>query len=154
MESINIKIGSSKEYEKYLEGVKNKKNHLVCVASIQEESYCFRLYRELVPKEQQNKFESLIEKVNKVQDVGCLYPISNLSIIPGYDYNSSENESKIKHDLKEIILQANEKLIKTDTIVFLLDSNTNIYNTLSKGINEIFNDNKTPLEWLRTIVLC
>ena len=155
MKSIDIKIGSTNEYHQYIEDAKKKKIQLVCVASIQEESYCAKLYKELiVAKDQLNRFASLIEKVNRGQGVGCLYSIANLSIIPQYDYNDQKNVNKIKHDLREIIYQANEKLMKTDTIVFLLDNNTLSYNILSKNIKEIFSDNKTPLECLQTIILC
>ncbi|MFN6373921.1 MAG: hypothetical protein ACK4YD_02030 [Chitinophagia bacterium] len=155
MKSIDIKIGSPNEVEQFLEDAKNKKIHLVCFANKQPESYCYRLYNELITAtEQKYKFPTLIDKVNKVQDVGCLYPIANMSIIPTYDYNEPQNESKIKHDLKEIIFQANERFMKTDTIVFLLDRNMDIYKTLSNGIYEICGDSKTSLEWLRTIVFC
>jgi hypothetical protein len=155
MKSIDIKIGSANMFDQFLEEAKNKNSHLVCIANKQPQSYCYRIYNELITGiEQKNKFQILIDKVNKVQDVGCLYPFANMSIIPTYEYNNPQNEAKLKHDLKEIIFQANERFMKTDTIVFLLDSGSINYNILSKEINELFEADNTKLEELRTIVLC
>lgn len=158
MSNIKIQIDISKSYNEYIVEAEKKIIHLACIASTRESSYCLRLYNALAPEIDLSKITSSIERVNKTKEVGCLYPYANLSIIPSFDDKSSENEKILAKNMAELIFEANERYIKSTTLVFLLDDPTINYNNLSIAIDKVISEkslseSSKKLKWLKSIIL-
>lgn len=158
MSNVNIQIDISKSYEECITEAVKKTIHLVCIASTKESSYCLRLYRDLAPEIEFSQIAVSIGKVNQTKEVGCLYPYSNLSLIPAFDDKSSENENILAKNIAELIFEANERYIKSTTLVFLLDDPMINYNNLSVAIDKVISDKSLSesgkkLKWLKSIIL-
>ena len=158
MSNVKIEIEISKGYEDYLKQASKKMIHLVCVASLEENSYCFRLYKDLVPQIKISDISKSIQKVNVAKEVGCLFPYANLSIIPSFDLELGLNENLLVKYLSELIFEANEQYVKSSTLVFILDSPMINYKNLSVALDKVIShkvlsETGKKLNWLDRIIL-
>jgi hypothetical protein len=151
---IDISINPSGNYESFLNEAKGKKIHIACIASLDEESTCFRLFRELVPGLETNEIKSSIEKVIKLKEVGCLYPDAYLSFLPPVLEDSDHSDLILTSHITELIFEANEKYIKSTCLVFLIDENKIDYKRLSKSIEKSVSENWKKVKWLKKVILC
>lgn len=158
MSNVKIEIEISKGYEDYMEQASKKMIHLVCIASLEENSYCFRLYKDLVPQIKISDISNSIQNVNTAKEVGCLFPYANLSIIPSSDLELGLSENILVKYLTELIFEANERYVKSSTLVFILDSPMINYKTLSVALDKvishrILSETGKKLNWLDRIIL-
>jgi hypothetical protein len=151
---IDISIYALGDYENFLKDAKEKKIHIACIASLDEASYCFKLFRELVPGLQTTEIKSIIEKVITIKDVGSLYPDAYLSFLPPTQDDPDNTDSNLTSQITELIFEANEKFIKSGCMVFLLDDNKLDYKRLSKAIEKSISGNWKEIRWLKKIILC
>ena len=158
MSNIKIHIDITKGFDEYIAEAAKKMIHLVCVASTKEDSYCFRLYKQLAPEIAFSQITTSIERVNNTKEVGCLFPYANLSILPSLDSESTDNENILEKNIAELIFEANERYIKSTNLVFLLDDPMINYNNLSVAINKVISEKSLlesgkKLKWLKSITL-
>ena len=150
---IDISINTTRNYEDYVNEAKQKKIHIACIASLNEDSYCFNLFRELCNGLEITNMISSIEKVINLKEVGTLYPDAYLSFIPPVDSMKGEFDPILTSHISELILEANEKFIKSSCIVFIIDDLSVDYKSLSKSIEKAISGGKKKIRWLKKIIL-
>ena len=154
MNNNNIFIKEDHFYnrEQLIEEVKGKKIHLACEANEKPESTCRNLLtRFLEGKDLENSLTSLL-KVNKLEQAGSLYPKANITIYPSYIYSIQQNKKRMEKDMFELIFEANEKYLKTKTLVILIEKKDDVpffYN----AIKQIVSDYSPKVTWLKNIIL-
>jgi hypothetical protein len=102
-----------------------KQIHLVCHADTIAASLCFEYLFECgYGLEKSNLF---VNQVNTKKEVGCLYPEFNFSLIPSVDFSSFGEADWLNYEsyLFDVIVNANERLFKSDLILFVFE-NSNI----------------------------
>lgn len=127
----------------------NKEIHVVCMASVNfpvdMSSY---LLATKIPDLQLIEF---CEKVNVVNESGCLYPKFNLTIVP--KVIQSNDKSQLYIILKDVVM-ANEKYFKTDTIYFDLKSVLGLeYDTITEEIVKFFEESVGEIKYLKNVYL-
>lgn len=158
MEHVSLEIDfSDAGFDKYVRLLKAGKIHVACFASDQPGSCCQQAVRavtQLNPK-------SLVDKVNQADDVGCLHPIAKISILPRFQPERDDAQQHLIRNLRELIYEGNEKYIRCEHIVLLLDSTEKLnYNLLAVALRLAMDGDpatgesvpKKP-EWLRRISL-
>jgi hypothetical protein len=153
MSKIEIKIDASGLYEQYINDGKSKKIHLACFASLNQKSHCWKIFKELLPSLEEAKVISSIERVIGSQEVGSLFPYANLSILPPL-IDGKQHHINLVHFISELIMEANEKYIKSGCIVFLLDEDSVNYKPIQKAIEAVILENTTEIKWLKTLKIC
>jgi len=150
---IEIKINASGNYEEFLLEAKAKKIHIACVASLDEESYCFKYFKDLVMGLEKSKIKASIEKVIKLKEVGSLYPDAYLSFLPPVEENTDNEDTILTSYISELIFEANEKYIKAASLVIMIDNPSIDYKRISKSIDKAISENWKKIKWLKKIIL-
>jgi hypothetical protein len=128
-----------------------KKLHVLCVASTDSGSFCYKFLKNSVLSNSGNKIESTVTLINKNNDVACLYPSHYVSILPSLDYKNAQNLEALVGLVKELIFNAHEQLIKTNRLVFMLDSGVMDVELLSSALKQVLGEGSKPLKWLTNI---
>jgi hypothetical protein len=149
-----VDIDRSEKNETYIQEAKNKQIHLACWASLSDESYCSRLFKELMPALETSKVTSSIKRVIESREAGSLYPYAYLTILPLEQPDVEKKDSNWIKYISELIVEANEKYIKCDSIVFLLDEKSVNVEYLEEVIEKVLNQHSQDIKWLKKIVLC
>lgn len=150
---IEIKINASDNYEEFLLEAKAKKIHIACVASLEEERYCFKCFKDLVTGLEISKIKSSIKKVINLKEVGTLYPDAYLSFLPPVEESKDNDDSIFTAHISELIFEANEKYIKAPCIVIMLDNHSIDYKRISQSIDKAISENWKKIKWLKKIIL-
>ena len=128
-----------------------KKLHVVCVASEDSGSFCYKFLKNSVLSSNGNKIESTVTLINKSNDVACLYPSHYVSILPSLDYTNTKNIDVLVRLVKELIFNAHEQLIKTNRLIFMLDTGVMDVELLSSAFKQVLGEGSKPLKWLNRI---
>lgn len=153
MENLLLEIGLFENISLLEILLKDKKVHLVCMASKDPSSHFFRLIDRFAPPNIKAKFDETVDLINHSSEVASLYPGVYLSFLPQLNYNEMENTHKHERVFNELIFNANEELIKKERMVILLDQEYLDYNRAAELIKKSVLDNGNLLKWLRHITL-
>jgi hypothetical protein len=127
--------------------------HIVCMADRDEDSYCMQYLN--ICKLSTKDSNLYIDEVNKKNELGCLYPQYNLSIIPSIDLtNDLVNKSdQIETYLTDALINANELYYKCDTMLFVFEKSNSPDNHKMNLILEHFLEKYTgKIKHLNTIL--
>lgn len=127
----------------------NKEIHVVCMATINfpVDASPF-LIATKIPDSQLRLF---CEKVNLVNESGCLYPKFNLTIVP--KFIQSNDKSQLYKILKDIVM-ANETYFMSDSIYFDLKSVLGFeYETITEEIVKFFEESVGEIKYLKNVYL-
>jgi hypothetical protein len=102
--------------------------HIVCQADKNSGSYCMQYLNEC--QFSIDKSVKYIDQVNQKNEVGCLYPKYNLSLIPNIDLTSDlqSKQHQLEIYLTDAIINANELYYKSETMLFVFEK-SNMPNT-------------------------
>lgn len=134
--------------------LQSQKIHIVCVASAEKYSFCYKYLQHSVLFKQGISVDHTVNVINKNRDVASLYPAHYVSILPVLDYNLPDHLEKFNHLFNELIFNAHEQLIKTDRLVLMIDNSALDYVLLIRTLRLLFsaeNKNKKRLKWLSRI---
>lgn len=157
--------------EEIIDQVLNKKIYLICQSDI-DLSSTFRKYLSKLESKNSKlntndstlnnenlnnneRLESLIEKCNKNPEAAILYPKYNVGIYPDRKYNTKEEFIKeIETYLHDLIIVANEKYLRSISILFVIEGDlVNYAKELENQINILITNKSSEIKYLQKISL-
>ena len=127
--------------------------HIVCQADKNPDSYCMKYLNEC--QDLSAPANDFIDHVNKNNEVGCLYPKYNLSLIPNIDLTSDiiSKLDQLEFYLTDVIINANELYYKCETILFVFEQvNTPDTHAMNQIFERLIEKHASKVKHLNTIL--
>ena len=143
--------------EELITQLKDKKIHVICQANTNDNAIVEELRKKIFVasngNEDRSKVVKLIELANEKKEAALLYPNYYIGIYPNDSYESEQEFiTKFKVYLHDLFKIANEKYLRSKTIVFVIEHETLVYSkTLIKLMNEFISENRSEIKYLQEV---
>jgi hypothetical protein len=143
--------------EELIAKLKDKKIHVICKADYNDNAIVEELRKRIFiasnGNEDRSKVVKLIDLANEKKEAALLYPSYYIGIYPADSYESDQEFiAKFKVYLHDLFIIANEKYLRSKTVVFVMEHEILTYaKTLVKLIDEFILENKTEIKYLQEI---
>ena len=143
--------------EELITQLKDKKIHVICQANSNDNAIVEELRKKIFvasnDDEDRTKVLKLIELANEKKEAALLYPSYYIGIYPTDSYESEkEFVAKFKVYLNDLFIIANEKYLRSKTIVFVMEYETLAYaKTLVKLMDEFISENRSEIKYLQEV---
>ena len=143
--------------EELIEQLKDKKIHVICKANSNNNAIVEQLRKKIFVasngNEDRSKVVKLIDLANEKKEAALLYPSYYIGIYPTDSYESDQEfKAKFKVYLHDLFIIANEKYLRSKTIVFVMEYETLAYaKTLVKLMDEFISENRSEIKYLQEV---
>ena len=143
--------------EELITQVKDKKIHVICQANSNDNAIVEELRKKIFlasnNDEDRSKVLKLIDLTNEKKEAALLYPSYYIGIYPTDSYETEkEFVAKFKVYLNDLFIIANEKYLRSKTIVFVMEYETLAYaKTLVKLMDEFISENRSEIKYLQEV---
>ena len=137
--------------------LKDKKIHIICQANSNDNAIVEELRKKIIVASNGNEDRSnvvkLIDLANEKKEAALLYPSYYIGIYPTDSYESEQEFiAKFKVYLHDLFIIANEKYLRSKTIVFVMEYETLAYaKTLVKLMEDVISENKSEIKYLQEV---
>jgi len=143
--------------EELIAQLKDKKIHVICKADSNDNAIVEELRKNIFVvssgNEDRSKVIKLIDLANEKKEAALLYPSYYIGIYPTDSYETEQEFiAKFKVYLHDLFIIANEKYLRSKTIVFVMEHETLAYaKTLVKLMDEFISENKSEIKYLQEV---
>ena len=143
--------------EELITQLKDKKIHVICQANSNDNAIVEELRKKIFlasnNDEDRSKVLKLIDLTNEKKEAALLYPSYYIGIYPTDSYETEkEFVAKFKVYLNDLFIIANEKYLRSKTIVFVMEYDTLAYaKTLVKLMDEFISENRSEIKYLQEV---
>jgi hypothetical protein len=143
--------------EELIAQLKDKKIHVICQANSNDNAIVEELRKKIFVasngNEDRSKVVKLIDLANEKKEAALLYPSYYIGIYPTDSYESEQEFiTKFKVYLHDLFIIANEKYLRSKTIVFVMEYETLAYaKTLVKLMDEFISENRSEIKYLQEV---
>ena len=143
--------------EELITQLKDKKIHVICQANSNDNAIVEELRKKIFvasnDDEDRTKVLKLIELANEKKEAALLYPSYYIGIYPTDSYETEkEFVAKFKVYLNDLFIIANEKYLRSKTVVFVMEYDTLAYaKTLVKLMDEFISENRSEIKYLQEV---
>jgi len=143
--------------EELITQLKDKKIHVICQANSNDNAIVEELRKKIFVAsnndEDRTKVLKLIDLANEKKEAALLYPSYYIGIYPTDSYESEkEFIAKFKVYLHDLFIIANEKYLRSKTVVFVMENETLAYaKTLVKLMDEFISENGSEIKYLQEV---
>ena len=143
--------------EELITQLKDKKIHVICQANSNDNAIVEELRKKIFlasnNDEDRSKVLKLIDLTNEKKEAALLYPSYYIGIYPTDSYETEkEFVVKFKVYLNDLFIIANEKYLRSKTIVFVMEYETLAYaKTLVKLMDEFISENRSEIKYLQEV---
>lgn len=143
--------------EELITQLKDKKIHVICQANSNDNAIVEELRKKIFlasnNDEDRSKVLKLIDLTNEKKEAALLYPSYYIGIYPTDSYETEkEFVAKFKVYLNDLFIIANEKYLRSKTIVFVMEYETLAYaKTLVKLMDEFISENRSEIKYLQEV---
>jgi ssDNA-binding Zn-finger/Zn-ribbon topoisomerase 1 len=143
--------------EELIAQLKDKKIHVICKADNNDNAIVEELRKKIFVasngNEDRSKVIKLIDLANEKKEAALLYPSYYIGIYPTDSYETEEEFiAKFKVYLHDLFIIANEKYLRSKTIVFVMEHETLAYaKTLVKLMNDFISKNRSEIKYLQEV---
>ena len=143
--------------EELITQLKDKKIHVICQANSNDNAIVEELRKKIFlasnNDEDRSKVLKLIDLTNEKKVAALLYPSYYIGIYPTDSYETEkEFVAKFKVYLNDLFIIANEKYLRSKTIVFVMEYETLAYaKTLVKLMDEFISENRSEIKYLQEV---
>lgn len=143
--------------EELIEQLKDKKIHVICQANSNDNAKVEELRKKITvsTNDDDDRFKvlKLIDLANEKKEAALLYPSYYIGIYPTDSYESEQEFiAKFKVYLHDLFIIANEKYLRSKTIVFVMEYETLAYaKTLVKLMDEFISENRSEIKYLQDV---
>ncbi len=143
--------------EELIEQLKDKKIHVICQANSNDNAKVEELRKKITistnDDDDRSKVLKLIDLANEKKEAALLYPSYYIGIYPTDSYETEQEIiAKFKVYLHDLFIIANEKYLRSKTIVFVMEYETLAYaKTLVKLMDEFISENRSEIKYLQDV---
>ena len=143
--------------EELIGQLKDRKIHVICQANTNDNAIVEELRKKIFVAsyndEDRTKVLKLIDLANEKKEAALLYPSYYIGIYPTDSYESEkEFIAKFKVYLHDLFIIANEKYLRSKTVVFVMEYETLAYaKTLVKLMEDVISENKSEIKYLQEV---
>ena len=143
--------------EELIGQLKDRKIHVICQANTNDNAIVEELRKKIFVAsyndEDRTKVLKLIDLANEKKEAALLYPSYYIGIYPTDSYESEkEFIAKFKVYLHDLFIIANEKYLRSKTVVFVMEYETLAYaKTLVKLMDEFISENRSEIKYLQDV---
>jgi hypothetical protein len=145
--------------EELITQLKDKKIHVICQANSNDNAIVEELRKKIFVAsnndEDRTKVLKLIDLANEKKEAALFYPSYYIGIYPTDSYESEkEFIAKFKVYLHDLFIIANEKYLRSKTVVFVMEYETLAYaKTLVKLMDEFISENRSEIKYLQEVLV-
>ena len=143
--------------EELITQLKDKKIHVICQANSNDNAKVEELRKKITistnDDDDRSKVLKLIDLANEKKEAALLYPSYYIGIYPTDSYETEQEFiAKFKVYLYDLFIIANEKYLRSKTIVFVMEYETLAYaKTLVKLMDDFISENRSEIKYLQEV---